>query len=76
MLTCFYGLQRLLGATFSQEKAKHHPLTRFALMALARKNIKWMTKDTSSHSPNKAQANDVSCAARESNPGRKNGNLA
>ena len=38
MLTCFYGLQRLLGATFSQEKAKYHPLTRFALMALARKN--------------------------------------
>ena len=45
MLTCFYGLQRLLGATFSleeeeeeeEEEAKYHPLTRFALMALARK---------------------------------------
>ena len=40
MLIHFYDLQRLLGATFSmeEEKAKCHPLTRFALMALARKN--------------------------------------
>ena len=41
MLTQFYDLQRLLGATFSmeeeEEEAKYHPLTRFALMALARK---------------------------------------
>ena len=39
MLTCFYDLQMLLGATFSMEEAKYHPLTRFALMALAHKNI-------------------------------------
>ena len=38
MLTCFYDLQRLLGATCSQEEANYDPLTRFALMALARKN--------------------------------------
>ena len=34
MLTHFYDLQRLLGATFSmeeEEEAKYHPLTRFAL---------------------------------------------
>ena len=40
MLTCFYDLLWLLGANCSpeEEEAKYHPLTRFALMALARKN--------------------------------------
>ena len=40
MLTCFYDLLWLLGAYCSpeEEEAKYHPLTRFALMALARKN--------------------------------------
>ena len=38
-MTCFYWLQRLLGANCSRkEEAKYHPLTRFTLMALARKN--------------------------------------
>ena len=45
MLTCFYGLQRLKGAKCSpEEKAKYGPLTCFALMALARKNILSMSR--------------------------------